>query len=140
MGRIHWGRVIGGGLLAGLVMNVLEAVFGVVTAAQWEAAMGPEKLAAMQKPAAMMAHLVWSFVLGIVMVWLYAAIRPRFGPGPRTAVIAGVVVWLLAHVTISLAFATFDFAPDSLMAISAVWGLVESVAGALVGAWIYKEA
>ena len=140
MGRINWGRVIGGGLLAGVVMNLLEIAFGIAMAKQWEAAMGPEKLAAMQKPAAMVAHLVWSFVMGIVIVWLYAAIRPRFGPGPKTAVIAGVVVGLLAHVTVSLALATLDVFPDNLMAIGAVWGLVESVAGALVGAWIYKEA
>jgi hypothetical protein len=107
--------------------------------AQWETALEPEQMAAAQKPTAMAAHLGWSFVTGIVVVWLYAAIRPRFGPGPKTAVIAGLVVGLLTHVTISLAFATLDLAPDNLMAISAVWGMVASVAGALVGAWIYKE-
>ena len=34
--------------------------------------------------------------LGIAAVWLYAAIRPRYGAGPRTAVIAGLAVWVMA--------------------------------------------
>jgi hypothetical protein len=139
VGRINWGRVIGGGLLAGLVMMLLEFLCSIAMRAQWEKSMSAEQMAAAQKPTAMAAHLVWSFVIGILAVWLYAAIRPRFGPGPKTAIIAGLVVGLLTHVTISLAFGTLDMAPDNLMAISAVWGIVASVAGALAGGWIYKE-
>jgi hypothetical protein len=29
------------------------------------------------------------FLIGIFAIWLYAAIRPRHGPGPKTAVCAG---------------------------------------------------
>lgn len=35
------------------------------------------------------------FVGGPLALWLYAAIRPRFGPGPRTAIIAAVYIWLV---------------------------------------------
>ncbi|HSE60477.1 MAG TPA: hypothetical protein VLA99_17380 [Nitrospiraceae bacterium] len=28
-------------------------------------------------------------------LWLYAAIRPRFGAGPKTALYAGLGVWVL---------------------------------------------
>ena len=35
----------------------------------------------------------WAFVT----VWLYAAIRPRFGPGPKTAICAGLIVWGLSY-------------------------------------------
>jgi hypothetical protein len=140
MGRINWARVIGGGLLAGLVINLFEFGFGIVMQKQWEAAMGPEKMAAAQKSTAMAAHLGWSFVMGIALVWIYAAIRPRFGPGVKTAVIAGFVVWLLAHATVALSFGTLDFVPDDLMTYGALWALPETVVAALVGAWIYKEA
>src|SRR5207249_12113958 len=37
--------------------------------------------------------VVWDIVMGIGLVWLYAAIRPRFGPGAKTAVIAGLALW-----------------------------------------------
>ena len=39
----------------------------------------------------------FAFLLGIVTVWLYAAIRPRFGAGAKTAVIAGLFVWFFAY-------------------------------------------
>lgn len=39
--------------------------------------------------------LVLNGVEGIVAVWLYAVIRPRYGPGPKTALLAGFTVWLV---------------------------------------------
>ena len=38
MGRIHWARVIGGGLLAGLVMSLLEIPFGLLMMDRFQAA------------------------------------------------------------------------------------------------------
>jgi hypothetical protein len=29
-------------------------------------------------------YIVMDFVVGILTVWLYAAIRPRYGPGPSS--------------------------------------------------------
>ena len=34
--------------------------------------------------------VIVDFILGILTVWVYAAIRPRFGPGPRTALTAAL--------------------------------------------------
>ena len=40
MGKINWARVLLGGLLAGLIINIFEYVTnGVVLAADWDAAM-----------------------------------------------------------------------------------------------------
>ena len=36
--------------------------------------------------------------MGLLLVWLYAAIRPRFGPGPRTATYAALVVWVCGFI------------------------------------------
>lgn len=33
-----------------------------------------------------------TLLFGVVLIWIYAAIRPRFGAGPRTAVVAGLTV------------------------------------------------
>ncbi|MGH9579875.1 MAG: hypothetical protein ACRD2R_02680, partial [Terriglobales bacterium] len=33
--------------------------------------------------------------MGIWAMWLYAAIRPRYGPGPKTAAIAGFGWWVI---------------------------------------------
>jgi len=32
----------------------------------------------------------------IVVVWLYSAIRPRYGAGPKTALIAGLFLWFIS--------------------------------------------
>jgi len=73
-----------------------------------------------------------------VLVWLYASIRPRYGPGPKTAVVAGLALWLITH----LAFAAWWFTglfSFGLVAASAAGGLVAAVAGALAGGALYKE-
>ena len=45
-----------------------------------------------------------TFVLGILLVWLYAAIRSRYGPGPKAAVVAGLFGWvLLCGITLAIA-------------------------------------
>jgi uncharacterized membrane protein YagU involved in acid resistance len=124
-------------LLSGLVANVLEMLYGFATREQWEAFM---KSANMQmRPASMVAHLVWSFVVGIAAIWLYAAIRPRYGPGPATAARAGLAVWLFVHATFALATVALGFFPAWLMAIGAAWALVETILATLAGAAVYRE-
>jgi len=137
MGRINWARVILGGIVAGIVVNVFEGALGFAMRTEWEAAMKNMKPPG---PAVMAAHLLWSFVIGIAAVWLYAAIRPRYGPGPATALRAGFVVWLFVHATFSLAAGSMDLLPQKIMLISAAWSLPETLAATLAGAWLYREA
>jgi len=94
MGKINWGRVVVGGLLAGVVLNIVDFVFfGVMMKQNIAAAMQ----ALGKQPGAMDSlvplFVVLDFVYGIGLLWVYAAIRPRFGAGAKTAVIAGVAVW-----------------------------------------------
>ena len=42
--------------------------------------------------------VVLIFLVGILLIWLYAAIRPRYGAGPGTAVLAGVAAALLLRI------------------------------------------
>jgi hypothetical protein len=138
--QINLGRVIGGGLLCGLVINISETILNVVVvAADMEAALKERNLPALGM-SPIMGFVLFAFLLGIGTVWLYAAIRPRFGPGVKTAVITGVVVWLLAYVYSGLAMTFMGFFPLGLMMFTLVWGLVEVVAGAVAGAWLYRES
>ena len=97
MGRINLGRVIVGGLLAGLVINISEYVLNTFVIAQAMAA----SMKAMNLPPLdtnmILCFVVLAFALGIVTIWIYAAIRPRFGPGVPTAVCAALIVWFLAY-------------------------------------------
>ena len=51
-----------------------------------------------------MAAVPWilvDFVLGLVVVWTYVAIRPRFGPGPKTALLAALVSFVSSTAVVS---------------------------------------
>ena len=98
MGKINLGRVILGGLVAGVIINVVEGVMnGVILQPQWSAAAKAIGRSATMSTKQIVAFNVWGFAAGIIAVWLYAAMRPRFGAGPRTAITAGAAVWLLAY-------------------------------------------
>lgn len=136
---INIGKVIVGGLLCGLIINISETILnlGVVSADMAEA------LKSRNLPdignGAITGFVLFSFLLGIGAVWLYAAIRPRFGPGVKTAIIAALAVWLLAYVYPTFGMVFMGFFPAGLAAFATVWGLVEIILGAIAGAWVYSE-
>jgi hypothetical protein len=141
MSGINMPKVIVGGLVAGVVLNAIDFVVnGLMLGAQWEAA----TVARGVDPAAianssMVGWITSDFLLGLSMVWLYAAIRPRFGPGPSTAACAGLVTWAISHVAyFSLAFT--GMYPTGIVVMSTLGALVSYVAAAYVGGRIYTEA
>lgn len=140
MSNINTGRVVLGGLLAGLVLNIGEFVLNdVVLGAQmkeWFAAHS------FKEPAGSFIAIAvgLTFVLGIVIVLVYALIRPRLGPGVKTAIIAGLIAWFAVYVyTVIINGVLFGLSMN-LIAITIVWGLVEYTLAAIIGAWVYKEA
>jgi hypothetical protein len=138
MGRINYARVILGGLLAGLVINISEFLLnGVVFAKEMEDAM-----LALNRPMDN-TMIVWftalGFALGILAVWLYAAIRPRFSAGAKTAACAGLAVWFLSYVYPSAVFWVMHLFPRKLIAVGTLWGLPEILIATVAGAWLYKE-
>jgi hypothetical protein len=138
VGKVNWGRVILGGLLAGLVVNLFEWAVGMVLQEEYKAALAA--LGKTMDESAMVFYLVYGFVYGIFAIWLYAAIRPRFGPGPKTAVCAGFAVWFVGYLLPLLGYGAQGLYPTRLVAIGCVVGLVETVLGTVSGAWLYKEA
>jgi hypothetical protein len=138
MGRINWGRVFLGGLLAGVVINIFEYVTnGVVLAAEWEAAM--KALGRQMSNSAIAVFVAWGFLVGIAAIWLYAAARPRFGPGPKTAAWTGFGCWVLGYALPNFSMAPLGLFPSRLLVIGTIVGLVEITVASVIGAWIYKE-
>ena len=139
MGRINTARVVLGGLLAGLVINISEYILNEPVLGQQMT----EQLARLNLPpvsgSAIGTFVIMGFALGIVLVWLYAAIRPRYGAGPKTAICAALVVWFLAYFYSSVMFGALGIAPTNLLVIGSVWGLVELIVAGVAGAWLYKE-
>lgn len=139
MGKINWARVILGGLVAGLVVNVFEGVAGTFFEEEYAAAMEALGKTMEMSASTMIFYLAWGFIYGIVAVGIYAAVRPRFGGGPKTAVGVGVVLWLVAYLMPSLGYAVADLFPTELILTGTAIGLAETVVGTVIGAWLYKE-
>lgn len=138
MGKVNLSRVILGGIVAGIVINVSEwLLHDVVMKEQFEGSLQALGKTPQEGGSAILWWCVWSFILGITAVWLYAAIRPRYGSGPATAVRAGVAVWILSCLLFAIAMANMGLFPFSSVAI--VWSLVGDVVATVAGAWLYKE-
>ncbi|MBI3872078.1 MAG: hypothetical protein HY304_03260 [candidate division Zixibacteria bacterium] len=139
MGRINAGRVIMGGLLAGLVMNLGEFILnGVVLKAQWETAMH----AINRTPAggsAIAVLVIDGFISGLLAIWLYAAVRPRLGSGPKTAVLVGLIVWIFSCFMALMPPFLTGILPGQIVATMVIWDLIEIPLGVVIGAWAYKE-
>ena len=140
MASINLRGVVVGGLVAGLVINVSEYILNdPVLGADLAAAMTAHNLPPIGG-SAIAVFVVLGFVLGLALVWLYAAIRPRFGPGPKTAAIAGVSVWLLAYFWSGVGYYVLGLFSERLVIIGLAWGLVELVVAGIAGARLYSEA
>jgi hypothetical protein len=132
-------RVLGGGLLAGLVYNLGETLLNAVVLAAPLAEIA--RAHALRPPSGRDIGLFvfLGFLLGIVLVWLYAAVRPRLGAGPRAAVLVGTAIWVPASLLPSVAWWVFGLSTLGLAASAAAWGLGELTLAALAGAWLYRE-
>ncbi len=139
MGKTNVGRVILGSLLAGLILNIFEYVLnGVVFASQWDAF---EKMLGRQmRPGAIPFFIVSTFVTGIGVVWLYAAARPRLGPGPTTAALTGLAFWLFAYAIPAANGIAANLEPGRLTLTVHLILLVGTVLASVCGAWLYREA
>jgi len=139
MGKINMQKVIIGGLVAGVLLNVVDTVlFGIVLKDQMAAA-----LAAANRPPMTNAQIPWfvflDFVCGVFLVWLYAAIRPRFGAGPGTAVKAGLAGWFAIGVLNALFMWPSAVMPHNLTILTLLVYLVEAPLATVVGAKFYTE-
>jgi hypothetical protein len=140
---INTGKVVVGGLASGVVLAVLDfLVNGLIMADQNRAAMtalNPALVENMESGGAMAAYVVIDLLFGLLLVWTYAAIRPRFGAGPKTAVLAGVQMWIVGMLLYG-SMTLMGMWTWGYFLSGAVAFLVMLIVAALVGGMLYKEA
>ena len=141
MERINMSRVILGGIVAGIVADVLGSIVdGMLLAPQWA-----EGLKALGRPDfsvnQIIAFNIIGLAYGILAIWVYAAIRTRYGAGPKTAVSAGMAVWVAGVLLPNAAFmGVAGLFPTNLTAMTTAAGVIEWALAAVAGAALYKEA
>jgi hypothetical protein len=138
--QLNWKRLIVGGLLAGVIIDAFEwLINGLIFANDWKAAMAALNLTMTFSVKQMVTLNLWGFVTGIALVWLYASIRPRYGAGPKTAIVAGVAMWFMNYVLGGMFPALMHIYPRPLAAMTTALAIVEVLVAALVGAAVYQE-
>jgi len=138
---ISTGKVVTGGLLAGLVMNVLDMIWNyTVLSSDMQAMVDQLHLdpALMTDMSYAVPWIVIDFLMGLVVVWTYAAMRPRLGPGPKTAVLAGLVPWV-STTAVLCGFASMGVLNETMITKGSFCALISILAGSVAGAWLYKE-
>ncbi len=141
MAGINYGRVVLGALAGGLVANACDTVIGMFI-------MGDEMQQMVQRlnldpnviqsANVLVTWIIADFLYAGLIVWTYAAIRPRFGAGPRTALMAAFVPY--ASVTVILAgFMAMGIFTPSVYWKNAMLSVVTAALVGLVGGKTYKE-
>ena len=139
MSKINGGRVLLGGLVAGLVLNIGEFVLNDFLLAE-SMKSDFDRLHLPDPGGPFIAKAVTiTFLLGILLVYLYAAIRPRFGAGVRTAICAGLIGWFFVYLYAGYIYEAMGVVSLKPFVIGLIWGIAEYSLGAIAGAWLYKE-
>ena len=141
---INNSKVLLGGLAAGVVMNVVDYLAnGVIFAERMTAEANAFKpglgdMMSQMDGKMITGLIIMDFIIGGLLVWTYAAMRPRFGPGVKTAVYTALVFWIFGAI-MTTGYMQMGLTSTGLWMSFAVVYLVALVLASIVGAWVYKE-
>ncbi len=123
---MNLGAIVKGGILAGVLINFSEFVLNTIVVPVEADAAG-----------SMAFWVVYAFALGLFVAYMYALVRPRWGPGPRTAACAGIMVWILHTLLPATGMANMGLYPLSVLGLG--WTLVEMAAAGVLAGVLYNE-
>jgi hypothetical protein len=141
MGKINYGRVVLGGIVAGIVAMLLDWFSNAILLGQLWA----NTMKALNRPILLSGPVAFGLFLveivgGIAAVWTYAAIRPRFGAGVRTAAYAGLLSWVFVCLPSTANVLQGIFGLHFWLYSTLLASLVSSLISTIIGAALYKEA
>ena len=124
MTKINFPRVLLGGLLAGFIINAGEFIlYGILLRPHIEADMKRMNLTPPGNGFAALA-VALTFIFGIVAVLVYAMIRSRLGPGPKTALVIALILWFCVYAYSGTVNMMLISVPPKLILMILAWGIV----------------
>ncbi len=113
--NINTKQLVLGGFVAGVVLNIIDYFSNAVIFAErmradanaFKPGFGDQTMA--MTGGQIGTYVFFDFVVGMLLVWTYAAIRPRFGPGPRTAMYVGLLFFVFGMIL------TFGYKESGIM-------------------------
>lgn len=137
-------KVLLGGLAAGVVLNIIDYLSNAVILADrmradsnaFKPGLG-DQLAAMSG-GQIAGYVFFDFIVGILLVWTYAAIRPRFGAGARTAIYVALLFFVFGMILTYGYKEAGMMSPSLWYTYSGIW-FVNLLLASLLGGRVYSE-
>ena len=137
-------KLLIGGLAAGLVLNIIDFLANaVIFADRMQADANAFKAGLGDQMAAMgggqiAVYVFFNFIVGLLLVWTYAAIRPRFGAGVRTAAYVALLFFVFGMILTYGYKSMGIMSPGLWWTYTALW-FVNLQLATMAGAWLYSE-
>lgn len=139
MAGINWKRLILGGLVAGIIVNISGIALGHYVLGREYIHRFFDKLGQQPTGWTMVGHLTVRMGFGFAAVFLCMAMRPRFGAGVRNSLIAAGMVFATCYVLLTKALHDFDVLVGWRLWVSLAWGAVEIACASCVAGTIYRD-
>ena len=139
MCNINVPRVIAGGIVAGIVINAFEWLSHLAYGDEAMASLAAHNIEVKVGIGIIVVGTLVGILVGIVAVCLYAGVRPRFGPGVKTAGLVGCSLWLVGPVPAVVGYYFLGIYQNSLLIAGTAVALIEYVVATIAGAWVYRE-
>ena len=141
---INTSKVVTGGIVAGIIMTAVDMISMTfligdrmtADANAFKAGLGD----AMAAPTTnqMIAWTVMNIIVGVLLVLTYAGFRPRFGPGPKTAVYVALIFWVFGAIMTSNYYMIGMMSMGLWVTYGIIW-LVCLIIATMAGAKFYSE-
>lgn len=141
MNPINMRKVLSAGALAGLAMLPVDMLLnGGLLSDRWDEAMARLNLPPFSEGGwiSFVLLVALELMMGWLLAFTYAAFRSRFGPGPRTALLVGLVIWL-PGLSIFVSLAMMGIFTWSMIGVSMLPSLAVALVGAYVAGRFYSE-
>ena len=139
---MNWSRFFIGGLIASVIAFVSDGILHeMIVGADWKAVY--DNLGATpptENPAHMVYFAIFELGRGFVSMILYVLMRRCWKPGPKTAVVSGLVAWIAFSLTGPAQFIPLAFYSTALWFKVGAFQLITSIVALLAGAALYKDS
>jgi hypothetical protein len=141
MSNVNWGKFILGALIVAVICFLSDGfLHNRLVQDQWKAVYDALGAAAPEHSGWKMIYFViFELGRGFLTMYVYVLLRPRLGPGAKTATWAGVVAWVAYSLTGPVEFIPLGFYSEGLWISVGLYQLVFSIIAAIAGAAPYGE-
>jgi hypothetical protein len=143
MSRVNWARLLAGGVVATLICFATDGVMhNQLLDADWARlfeALSIHPPKQHEHAAALISFFDYEVGRGLGAVFIYVMMRARYGAGPKTAIWAGLVIWLICSVSGPAQFIPLGFYSHALWWKVGAFQLITTLAASVAGAAIYRE-